>query len=99
MPHGVFEHIVDYLPVPRTWQWSLQHLSRRTLLAPQQAAMDISILMDEMLADANIFLEKKQLHLVVKLNKNSMVLEQFFFIFVVGIDFFLILNNLVVPAH
>ena len=23
MPNGVFEHIIDMLPMPRVWQWSM----------------------------------------------------------------------------
>jgi hypothetical protein len=73
LPPGVFELIADMLPMPRVWQWSLMRLRQRCRLASQQAVIDMSILMDEILADANMFKGHNQQQLLVKLNRNPEV--------------------------
>jgi len=70
MPPGIFEHIVDFMPLPRVWQWSLMRLKARCKLCPLQALVDISILMDEILIDANIFGMKNQSNLLVLIARN-----------------------------
>lgn len=71
LPAGIFELIVEMLPSPRVWQWSLWRLKQRCRLAPHQAAHDISILMDEILTDANIFPGKEQSLHLMRLNCNT----------------------------
>jgi ankyrin repeat protein len=58
LPAGVFELICDMIPSPRVWQWSLWRLKQRCKLCPQQAATDLSIIMNEILTDANIWESK-----------------------------------------
>jgi hypothetical protein len=73
MPDGVFEHIMEYLPLPRVWQWSLLRLPRRCKLAPNQAMLDMSVIMDEILRDSLIFAGADQTNLLVKLNRSPHV--------------------------
>eukprot|EP00607_Mallomonas_marina_P007855 CAMPEP_0182420398 /NCGR_PEP_ID=MMETSP1167-20130531/5168_1 /TAXON_ID=2988 /ORGANISM="Mallomonas Sp, Strain CCMP3275" /LENGTH=639 /DNA_ID=CAMNT_0024596285 /DNA_START=114 /DNA_END=2033 /DNA_ORIENTATION=- len=73
LPPGVFELIVDLLPTPRIWQWSLWRLRRRCKLAPQQAVLDICSLMDEILADANFFAGKNQKTLLQRIARNPQI--------------------------
>mmetsp|Transcript_19516 Transcript_19516/g.21165 ORF Transcript_19516/g.21165 Transcript_19516/m.21165 type:complete len:662 (+) Transcript_19516:299-2284(+) len=70
MPSGVFELIMDYMPLPRIWQWSLLRLSRRCKLAPQQAMIDMSIIMDEILKDTMIFAGLDQTNQLVKISRS-----------------------------
>ena len=60
MPLGVFDLIMDFLPSPRIWEWSLQQLKRRCRLAPRVAVLDLYIIIDEILADLNIFQGRDQ---------------------------------------
>lgn len=55
LPDGVFEMIVDYIPSPRVWKWSLNRLKRRIMISPHISVNDTSILIDEMLTDLNLF--------------------------------------------
>jgi ankyrin repeat protein len=55
LPDGVFELIVDFLPLPRIWHWSLLRLKRRCRFAPKQAITDVTVMLDEMLTDLCIF--------------------------------------------
>ncbi len=73
MPSGVFELIMDYMPLPRIWQWSLLRLSRRCKLAPQQAMIDMSIIMDEILKDTMIFAGLDQTNQLVKISRSPQV--------------------------
>lgn len=73
MPNGVFELIMDYMPLPRIWQWSLLRLSRRCKLAPQQAMIDMSIIMDEILKDTIIFAGLDQTNQMVKITRSPQV--------------------------
>lgn len=73
MPEGVFEHIMEFMPSPRVWAWSLQRLRRRCKLAPLQAVMDISVIMDEILQDANIFAGSDQEYLLTKINRSPQI--------------------------
>lgn len=73
LPSGVFETIMDFMPLPRVWQWSLIRSKRRCKLSPIQTMMDLSVLMDEILADANIFGGADQSNLLIKLNRNPQI--------------------------
>jgi hypothetical protein len=75
MPSGVFELIADFLPLPRVWQWSLMKLKRRCRLAPSQSLLDLSMLVDEILADANIFAGADQSTMLIKINRNPQIHE------------------------
>ena len=55
LPMGLFEYIVDYLPAPPMARWHLMRMSRRCELAPQVTVQDLSVFMDEVLADACVF--------------------------------------------
>lgn len=73
MPSGVFELIMDFMPLPRIWQWSLLRMPRRCKLAPQQAMIDMSIIMDEILKDTMIFAGQDQSNQMVKINRSPQV--------------------------
>lgn len=73
LPSGVFELIADYMPLPRIWQWSLMRLRRRCKLAPHQAVLDLSIIMDEILRDSAIFAGWDQSNLLMKINRSPQV--------------------------
>jgi len=73
LPSGLFELVMEYMPMPRVWQWSLLHLKRRCKLAPHQAVLDMSIIIDEILADAAIFAGTDQKFLLIKLNRSPQV--------------------------
>ena len=60
MPSGVFELIMDMIPTPLLWKWGLQRLKRRCVLSPQQATIDICILMDEIITDMGVFRTPRQ---------------------------------------
>jgi hypothetical protein len=47
--------VMSYLPVPRLWKQSLVRLSRRIDMAPQVAARDMSVILDEILTDMGLF--------------------------------------------
>jgi hypothetical protein len=70
LPPGLFELIVDMLPLPRVWQWSLSRLKKRARLSPHQAIHDLSILMDEIVTDANIFAGRDQRAHLVRISRN-----------------------------
>jgi hypothetical protein len=74
MPKEIFELIVEYMPVPRIWQWSLSKLRNRAKLAAHPALDDILIVIDEILCDANIFNSSQQKLLLVQLNSHPEVL-------------------------
>jgi hypothetical protein len=77
LPTGIYDLIVDFLPVPREWAYSLELYRKRSLSlphpGPQQCVSDICNSMDEMLADANIFRGTNQKMLICKLNNNRQV--------------------------
>jgi hypothetical protein len=75
MPTGVFEIIMEYMPLPRIWQWSLLRMPRRCKLAPQQAMIDMSIIMDDILKDAMIFAGEDQTNQMVKISRSPQVNE------------------------
>lgn len=64
---------MEYMPLPRIWQWSLVKLKRRCKLAPQQAMLDISVLIDEILNDMGVFYGRYTCFTLVKINKNPQV--------------------------
>mmetsp|Transcript_1189 Transcript_1189/g.1931 ORF Transcript_1189/g.1931 Transcript_1189/m.1931 type:complete len:639 (+) Transcript_1189:157-2073(+) len=64
LPLGVYELVMEYLPVPRMWQWSLNRLKRRIGLAPHPSTVDVSLILDEMIADMNLFPGRQKAHLV-----------------------------------
>ena len=73
LPTGIFELVMEFLPTPRVWQWSLLRLKRRCKLAPHQAVLDMSILMDEILCDSLIFAGPDQKHLMYKISSSPQV--------------------------
>ena len=73
LPMGIFELIMEMLPLPRIWHWSLWCLKRRCRLAPYVAITDSYIIIDEILADLNLFNSKNQSGLLVKLNNSPEV--------------------------
>ena len=75
LPHGVYDLIIDMLPLPRVWEKSLKGLGRRCKCAPQQAVSDITAIMDEILIDACIFPGKDQQGQLVRINKNIQIHE------------------------
>ena len=64
---------MEYMPSPRVWQWSLLRLKRRCKLAPHQALMDLSVIMDEILRDSVIFSGVDQSNLLMKINRSPQV--------------------------
>jgi ankyrin repeat protein len=77
LPPGVFETVIEFLPMPRVWSWSLSHMLRRCRLAPQQAVMDLSILMDEILRDSNVVGDDVQQNLLVKIARSPQLHDLF----------------------
>ena len=75
LPSGLFELVMEYMPLPRVWQWSLLRLKRRCKLAPQQAVQDLSVIMDEILCDSAIFAGTDQKNLMLKINRSPQVLS------------------------
>lgn len=73
LPSGIFELIMEMLPLPRVWQWSLLRLKRRCKLAPHQAVQDLSIIMDEIIRDSSIFAGGDQTNLLMKINRSPQV--------------------------
>jgi len=73
LPSGIFELVMEYMPLPRVWQWSLLRLKRRCKLAPQQAVQDLSVIMDEILCDSAIFAGADQKNLLMKINRSPQV--------------------------
>jgi hypothetical protein len=71
LPDGVFEVVLDFLPMPRIWHWSLLRLKRRTRTASKQAVTDVSIMLDEMLKDLNIFPREASGMLLVTLSRDK----------------------------
>ena len=74
LPSGIFELIMEMLPLPRVWQWSLLRLKRRCKLAPHQAVQDLSTIMDEIIRDSAIFSGPDQSNLLMKINRSPQVL-------------------------
>eukprot|EP01034_Spumella_vulgaris_P029784 gene29784-36880_t len=73
LPPGVFELVIDYMPSPRIWQWSLTRIKLRCKLSPVQAMLDISCVMDEILCDANVISDPVQKQLLVKINRSPQI--------------------------
>jgi hypothetical protein len=73
LPLGVAETVLEYMPLPRIWEWSLSKLKLRCELCPTQAVTDLSILIDEILCDANIISGPDQKHMLVNINYSSSV--------------------------
>lgn len=71
LPLGIFDLIIEFLPSPRIWSLQLFRLRKRCRLAPLVSIHDTSILMDEILCDANIFKMPKQKNLLMAINQNS----------------------------
>lgn len=69
MPMGVFEHIVDFIPAPRVWENSLVRVASRAKLSPQQAILDTSVIIDEILCDLRVFTDSNQKMLLVRLSR------------------------------
>eukprot|EP01036_Dinobryon_divergens_P026735 gene26735-35415_t len=73
LPPGLFESIIEYLPFPRVWQWSIVRLKNRCKLAPLQAMTDMSTMIDEILIDANLFGSKGQNNLLIRIARNPQI--------------------------
>lgn len=73
LPSGLFETIMEYLPSPRIWQWSLTRVKNRCKLNPYQAMLDISTIMDEILCDSCIFCGEDQTMLLNKISRSPQV--------------------------
>jgi hypothetical protein len=73
LPLGVYEMIVEYLPSPRVWKWSLNHLKRRAILCPHVAVADTSVLIDELLGDLLILESPNQKGSLLRISQNSQV--------------------------
>ena len=73
LPSGLFETVMEFLPMPRIWQWALVRIKSRCKLSPYQAMLDTCTVMDEILCDANIFAGKDQTNLLMKINKSPQV--------------------------
>lgn len=73
LPSGVFESVIEFLPMPRVWSWSLSHMHLRCRLAPHQAVIDLSMLIDEVLRDMNVIGDPVQKDLLVKLARSPNV--------------------------
>jgi hypothetical protein len=73
LPDGVFELVMDMLPLPRIWHWSLERLARRCKLAPHQAMIDMSVMMDEILSDLQVIRGKNQSNLLIKISRSPQV--------------------------
>ncbi len=73
LPEGVYENIIEYLPQPRIWQWTLTRVKLRCKLSPLQAMLDISAVMDEILCDSRIVAGADQRQLLVKINQSPQV--------------------------
>lgn len=69
MPQGIYEHIIEYLPLPRIWHWSLTKLKRRLVLAPFVAITDLCQIVDEMITDIP-FLSSTNSQTMVHLDRN-----------------------------
>ena len=73
MPEGIFELIIDFLPSPRIWQWSLYRLRKRCTIAPHVAVTDVSTIIDEIFTDANVFSGTDQKYHLVKISQSPAV--------------------------
>ena len=73
MPEGIFELIIDFLPSPRIWQWSLYRLRKRCTIAPHVAVTDVSTIIDEIFTDANVFSGTDQKFHLVKISQSPAV--------------------------
>ena len=73
LPPGIYDLICEFMPLPRVWNWTLEVLKKRCTLIPQACAVDLSIMLDEMLTDADIFKGSQQKLLVMKLNSNPQI--------------------------
>jgi ankyrin repeat protein len=71
LPTGIFGIIMQYIPKPRSWRRLLRATNRRYKLAPHQAIKDTCVIIDEILADANIFPTSDQSQLLVRLSRSS----------------------------
>lgn len=69
LPNGVFEHIVEYIPFPRLWEWQLSRVQFRMMYAPQVVMIELCKLINEILQDTCMF--RKTQHNF--LNSNLMV--------------------------
>jgi hypothetical protein len=73
LPSGIFDLIMDFMPMPGEWNWALEILKRRSQLQPQQSLLDLCKLMDELLADACMFKGSNQSLLLCRLNQNPQI--------------------------
>jgi hypothetical protein len=73
MPPGVFDHIMDYVPLPRIWEDSLLRILGRAKLLPPQAIADTSRVVDEILNDCLTFTTARPTRLLIDLSRNKQV--------------------------
>lgn len=73
LPHGVFENVMEFLPLPRVWSWSLSHMLRRCRLAAQQTVVDLTTLIDEILCDSCVVGDDVQKQILVKIARSPQV--------------------------
>lgn len=74
LPLGLAELIMEYLPTPRMWKWSLVRLKKRITLAPHAATIDISIILDEMFTDMTLFQGSTQRVHLLNIARNEQVI-------------------------
>ena len=77
LPKGLFALICSFIPPPRVWHWQLIGLKRRRCrLAPHQAILDLSSIIDDILTDANTYVQgNDQVLSLVKLSRNHRLQE------------------------
>jgi hypothetical protein len=73
MPPGVFEHIVEFMPLPRVWEHSIERFGTRAKIAQHQTVLDAATLMDEILCDLVVFKSSNQKNLLVRLARSPEV--------------------------
>jgi ankyrin repeat protein len=75
LPMGLFEYLVEFLPMPRMARWHLMRMGRRCELAPQVTARDLCVFADELLTDACVFAGPVQRGLLVRLSRDPAARE------------------------
>lgn len=78
MPPGVFEHIVEFMPLPRVWEHSIERFTARAKIAQHQTVLDAATLMDEILCDLAVLKSSNQKNLLVRLARSPEVFHIFF---------------------
>eukprot|EP01034_Spumella_vulgaris_P043672 gene43672-54255_t len=71
LPSALFEAVMDYLPMPRLWDHTLDRMPLRCKFSPHQAMLDLSCVADEIMCDANIISGADQTQMLVKISQLS----------------------------